>query len=1050
MQDDMAATLHTVFGFDTFRPGQGEAIASILRGEHALVVMPTGAGKSLVYQLCALHRPGVTLVVSPLIALMKDQVDSLARRGVPATYINSSISGEEQTERLQALASGALRLVYVAPERLRSVPFRQALRQATLGLLAVDEAHCISQWGHDFRPDYLHIAAAREEMGNPLTVALTATATPQVQDDIVARLGVPSARRIITGFNRPNLSFEVRYVADDKAKLYAIQELLAGLAGGAAIIYAGTRRMTEEAADFVHGLGHEVRYYHAGLDADARTLVQESFIAGDLPVVVATNAFGMGIDRADVRMVIHCDMPGTLEAYYQEAGRAGRDGDPARALLLYSPRDRALQEYFIENDAPAATDLRRLYNAVRSSSADVWLSRDDLSLATGLPDIKIRVGMAQLEAVGALEHLGDDGMRMLLRRGAWNDAAVQATTDGVEQRRAHRRDQLAAMIAYSEANSCRRRIILDHFGDRGPADAAVCCDNCQARAAAPTPAGSGDLASMSHAERAALIILDTVRRMKWSVGRKKLAQTLAGSQASAMKEFGYDSNLYYGRLAVFKIREIEHLINQMIDMKYLKVIGGEQPVLRLTPQGQAALKAHASIPLQLPRPVQQQKIVAKKAERAAGSTYALTAQMLAQGLTPQQIAAQRVLSLDTIYNHLAREIAEGSVPVERVVSADVIEKVRAVIVQAGSVSYLAPLKMSLPPAITYGEIRCVVEAWKREKGVASSLTAPLAEERIKRVAALGDARNREAVPDLVLALSDSDGNVRRLASSALGKIRDRRAVEPLLTLLSNETKPQVRQYAVKALGQIGDQRAVPALKGIASGTGEREYTRLSATHALRRLSGERALQSDAEQDDAPAPESEADDDAVVAFLARAHPRRLEGPWRNGWALGFHSGFGGADWKRSDVGDLTYRLKYEGDAAAIQPLVAQAADVCREHAALAAADAVVAVPPTQARQLDPVGAFAQALAAALGKPVLAALKKTRRTSPQKEFQTLAQKKANVAGAFAAVADVRGKHLLVLDDLHDSGATLAEVTRVLTQAGAASVCVLTMTRTIHSDR
>lgn len=933
MSDELATTLRTTFGFAAFRSGQGEAIASLLHGRHTLVVMPTGAGKSLVYQLGALHRPGVTLVISPLIALMKDQVDALARRGIAATYINSTVPGDEQAARLNALAGGQLRLVYVAPERLRSIPFRQALRQATLGLLAVDEAHCISQWGHDFRPDYLHIGALRADLGNPLTAALTATATPQVQDVIVAQLGLAEVERVITGFNRPNLSFEVRSVADDEAKLHAIQHLLRGLNDGAAIPYAGTRRATEETADFVRSLGIDVRFYHAGLDAGARTLVQETFMAGDVPVVVATNAFGMGIDRADVRMVIHCDMPGTLETYYQEAGRAGRDGELARAVLLYCPRDRALQEWFIDNDAPSAAELRRRHDALRSATAD-WISRDELALATGLPDAKIRVGLAQLEASGAVEHLGDDGLRMLLQRGSWHEGMAQARASAVHERRRQRRRQLEAMVSYAESNDCRRRIILDHFGDRGPADATVCCDNCQARATAAAHSSAGDVSTMSQAERAALIILDAVRRMAWQTGRSKLANMLRGSRSKEMTQTGYDKTTYYGRLSVYRVAELEAMIDQMLSLGYLKQVGGNRPVLRLTRQGLAALKARAPIPLRLPRSVPQETVALKRAEREAGSTYALSLQMLTDGLTPAQIAARRVLSPDTIYNHLARYIADGTVHLDHVVSADVAATVRAAIDKAGGAERLAPLKMALPTTISYGEIRCVAEAWKREQRAAGD-RAPLA--------------------------------------------------------------------AGHEQGGRGDE-----------------------------------------------PTTDGSTDAVAAFLERAHPRALPGPWRAGWALGFHSSFGGANWQRSAVGDLAYRAKYQADASAVQPLVAQAAALCEQEPALAEVDALAAVPPTTARALDAAAAFAAGLAATLGMPLLAALRKTRQTAPQKEFHTAAQKRANVAGAFAVTADVRGKRLLVVDDLYDSGATLSEVTRVLLQAGAASVCVLTMTRTIHSDR
>ncbi|MCX6376814.1 MAG: RecQ family ATP-dependent DNA helicase, partial [Armatimonadetes bacterium] len=313
MNADLDTALRTSFGFSAFRPGQAEAIRSLLGGRHTLVVMPTGAGKSLVYQLAALQRPGVTLVISPLIALMQDQVTSLVRRRIPATFINSTLALPEQNRRLECLACGEYRLVYVAPERLRNAPFLDALSRVNVEFLAVDEAHCISQWGHDFRPDYLQIGSARARMKNPVTAALTATATPRVQDDIVRLLDLESAERIITGFNRPNLCFEVRYAPDVPSKFQVLKELLADLDGGAAIVYVGTRRDAEEVAEFARNVvGVNAGYYHGGLDAEIRTSVQNQFLAGDLPVVVATNAFGMGIDRADVRLVVHHTVPGTL------------------------------------------------------------------------------------------------------------------------------------------------------------------------------------------------------------------------------------------------------------------------------------------------------------------------------------------------------------------------------------------------------------------------------------------------------------------------------------------------------------------------------------------------------------------------------------------------------------------------------------------------------------------------------------------------------------------------------------------------------------------
>jgi ATP-dependent DNA helicase RecQ len=321
---DLHAALRAHFNFPAFRPGQAEAIQQVLDGRHTLVVMPTGSGKSLIYQLAALQLPGVTLVISPLIALMKDQVDSLTRRSIAATYINSTLTASDQTDRLRALSEGRCKIVLVAPERLRSRAFRDALGGIPISLLTVDEAHCLSQWGHDFRPDYLHIAEARDHFHAPIVLALTATATPRVQDDVIQMLGLEHAERIVTGFNRPNLTLEVFSTPDVKAKLNFLRDFLVQTEGGG-IIYTGTRRDAEEVADFVREVARvEVAFYHGSLDAETRTRVQDAFMAGDLPIVVATNAFGMGIDRPDVRFVLHYAVPGTLEAYYQEAGRRTR------------------------------------------------------------------------------------------------------------------------------------------------------------------------------------------------------------------------------------------------------------------------------------------------------------------------------------------------------------------------------------------------------------------------------------------------------------------------------------------------------------------------------------------------------------------------------------------------------------------------------------------------------------------------------------------------------------------------------------------------------
>ncbi|HEU4787528.1 MAG TPA: ATP-dependent DNA helicase RecQ [Gemmatimonadaceae bacterium] len=417
--DQARSALHEHFGYPAFRPGQEAAVDSVLAGRDTMVVLPTGGGKSLCYQVPALMLPKLTVVISPLISLMKDQVDALAARGLPATFVNSTLSSSQISDRLARAIRGDVKLLYVAPERFDTGTTAERLREAGVSLLAVDEAHCISEWGHDFRPSYLRIAQVRERLGWPPTIALTATATPHVRRDIVTQLKLESPTTIITGFDRKNLAYHVVPTRTDQDKDDALVHLLKQHEG-LSVVYASTRKAVERIAMLLDRARIRAAAYHAGLDDERRHAVQDAFMSEDVRVIVATNAFGMGIDKPNVRLVVHYAMPGTLEAYYQEAGRAGRDGLPAACYLLHAFPDRFTHEFFIKSAYPERALVEQVYELLRKNAdatGAVALSPDDIAarLSTKASARDVESVIRTLSQAGAYRVEQDAGSRVIVR-----------------------------------------------------------------------------------------------------------------------------------------------------------------------------------------------------------------------------------------------------------------------------------------------------------------------------------------------------------------------------------------------------------------------------------------------------------------------------------------------------------------------------------------------------------------------------------------------------------------------------------------------------------
>jgi ATP-dependent DNA helicase RecQ len=569
-----ADALRHTFGFDGFLPGQEEIVQRALAGRDTLALMPTGSGKSLPYQLAAVLRSSPTLVVSPLIALMKDQVDKLPPAvAEQATLVNSSLEPDEAERRLAAFAAGRVKLLYAAPERLRRRGFVGALAVAGVGLVVVDEVHCVTMWGHDFRPDYLFIRAALAELGEPPVLGLTATATPATEREIGRSLG-RSFDIVRASVVRANLHHAVDRVEDEEERRRTLLERVRE-AGGPAIVYARSRRKCEELSRLL--VGHRVRavHYHAGLPSEERTAAQDAFLGGEVDVVVATTAFGMGIDKPDIRLVLLYNHPGSLEDYVQMVGRAGRDGEASRCVLFAGTRDAVELRRFSRGDVPGIGRLRAVYREVRGRADGGVAVVEPEELGADDADPRVLVGM--LEQAGLLRRGYDVGRAMSVELLAPPVDAVERMSTLLARAESQALERADRIIGYGESEGCRQAQIAEHFGE-SLAEPCGTCDACAGpRKASPAPADVRELP-----DDVAGTILRTVAALRWPLGHSGLSALLSGSVSAPPSARRSPS---FGALAAARPGTVKRWLRRLVETGHLEVFESQDGfrLLRLGP-----------------------------------------------------------------------------------------------------------------------------------------------------------------------------------------------------------------------------------------------------------------------------------------------------------------------------------------------------------------------------------------------------------------------------------------------------------------------------------